>query len=58
MLLVHARWYLLCPLMHCAVKDYSPGLLGRISSGLRAPVHPEVEASREKKAVKEYPMEP
>ena len=55
MLLVHAQRYLLCPSMHCVVKVYSPGLLGRISSGLRAPVHPEVEASRENKGCEGVP---
>ena len=43
------------PLTHCAVKEHLPGLLGRISSGLRAPVHPEVEASRDNKGCEGVP---
>ncbi len=41
--------------MHCAVKEHVPGLLGRISSGLRAPVYPQVEASRENKGCEGVP---
>lgn len=41
-----------CPSVHGAMKGHSTRLLGRISSGLRALVQPEVEASRENKGCK------